>query len=125
MAIDKNFDIEQLLNSIKSSNPSGSDLRRDEALSGIYYEAKDARTQARTIERLQVRSANNLDALIHWDNVIKLSCEILQRYSKDLEVSSWLIEACLRKHGFAGLRIGLELTRKLIEGYWDTIYPNI
>jgi type VI secretion system protein ImpA len=47
----------------------------------------------------------------------------LSEQTKDLEITTYLIEALLRLEGFAGLRDGFRLARELTEKYWDGLYP--
>ena len=55
---------------------------------------------------------------------MKLAGEALATRSKDLQLAAWLTEAQLGREGFAGLREGLELTRALIERFWDHLHPQ-
>lgn len=59
-----------------------------------------------------------------WEQVIRSAVKILGSESKDLWIVAWLIEAVTRRYGFAGLRDGFQLARRLIESYWDTIEPR-
>jgi type VI secretion system protein ImpA len=56
---------------------------------------------------------------------LKLSKEALTKRGKDLQVAAWTTEALLRLEGFDGLRQGLELIRRLLDTYWDSIHPQI
>jgi len=60
-----------------------------------------------------------------WKAIIRLSKETLADTSKDLLVSARLLEALVKEHGFAGLRDGLQLMRRLLEECWDRIHPSI
>jgi len=57
--------------------------------------------------------------------VTKLCGEAIAKKSKDLQVAAWLVEALVRRDGFAGLIEGLALIRGLIENFWDTLYPEL
>jgi type VI secretion system protein ImpA len=37
----------------------------------------------------------------------------------------WLLEALVKRHGFAGLRDGMHLLRELQERFWEGLYPEI
>jgi len=54
-----------------------------------------------------------------WPRVEELASEILAHESKDLRVAFYLLEAKLKRHGFAGLRDGIVILRSLIERFWD------
>lgn len=60
-----------------------------------------------------------------WEAIIKLGEETLKDTSKDLLVAARLTEALIRHNGFAGLRDGLRLMRRMVEEAWDRIYPTI
>ncbi len=59
-----------------------------------------------------------------WEQVIHSAVKILGSQSKDLWIVAWLIEALTRRYGFAGLRDGFQLARRLIETQWETIEPR-
>jgi type VI secretion system ImpA family protein len=60
-----------------------------------------------------------------WGAIIRTSKEILERKSKDLLTSARLMEALVKKNGFAGLRDGLRLIQGLIDQAWDRLNPVI
>ncbi len=123
MASATNIDINKLLEPIAEDNPVGTDIRQDQKPDSIYQQIKQARMSARAAERSNMYDKNNNEAIEHWRNISLLAPEIISKHSKDLEISSWYIEAQVRLNGFQGLRSCLKLTRELIEQYWDSIYP--
>ncbi len=123
MASAANIDIEKLLEPIAEDNPVGTDIRQDQKPDSIYQQIKQARMSARAAERSNMYDKNNNEAIEHWRNISVLAPEIITHHSKDLEISSWYIEALVRIQGFQGLRDCFKLTRELIEHYWDSIYP--
>jgi type VI secretion system protein ImpA len=116
--------IDNLIKPITKDTPTGKDLRTNIGADSIYYQAKDARNTARQIERKIQTGSNDSGDAPCWDMVINLCEEILINHSKDLEVAVWLIEALIRKSGFAGLKLGFDLLYQLINKYWDDIYPH-
>lgn len=60
-----------------------------------------------------------------WAGIIKLAKETLAGTSKDLSVAARLTEALVKQHGFAGLRDGLILLRRLVDQCWDRLSPPI
>jgi type VI secretion system protein ImpA len=59
-----------------------------------------------------------------WRLVEELASGMLRNRSKDLQLALWLTEAGMKRHGFAGLRDGLRITRELLVRYWDHgLYP--
>ncbi len=117
------INISQLLEPISDENPVGCDLRNDQTADSIYQKIKQARMSARAAERSNMYDPSNTEAIDHWRNISALAPEIISKHSKDLEISSWYIEAVVRLYGFNGLRDCFKLTRELIENYWDSIYP--
>jgi type VI secretion system protein ImpA len=61
----------------------------------------------------------------NWEGIKELAIETLTNTSKDLKVAARLLEALLKAHGFAGLRDGLTLLRRLVEEAWDRLRPVI
>jgi type VI secretion system protein ImpA len=61
----------------------------------------------------------------NWEGIKELAIETLTDTSKDLKVAARLLEALLKVHGFAGLRDGLTLLRRLVEEAWDRLRPVI
>lgn len=119
------IDIDALLQPVSSEQPHGSDAREGGAAYNLYSQIKDARNKARAAERASLfdpdGAGNMLDA---WRPILNLAPTLLREHSKDLEVTSWYIEALLRLHDFAGLRDGFTLARRLVDQYWDNLYPQ-
>lgn len=118
------IDISELTAPISDENPAGVDLREDSGRGGDFRTVKDAREEARRIERqADLDGEEPTQAMTHWRTVRSLSQNILREQSKDLEVVANLIEALARTDGFAGLQAGFQLARELVENYWDQLYP--
>lgn len=109
---------EGLLNPIPGENPSGKNLRYDP----IYDKIREARRAEEALPQgdwsYEIKKAD-------YPLVIKLATEILSTKSKDLQIAAWLTEAVLARDHVAGLRQALELLKGLLEGFWDTMYPEI
>jgi len=117
------LDFSQLVAPISGDQPVGCDLRDDTSPSSVYYQVKDHRSQARAIERQALMDGEaNADAA-DWRPILSLAPEVLAERSKDLEITAYLIEALVRRHGFAGVRDGFRLARELVEHFADDIYP--
>lgn len=117
------LDFEPLLAPI-DDNGVGVDLRSDSTLSAVYYQVRDARSAARSVERLAVREGDGFPGMLdEWRAVIPQATDVLTTKTKSLEIVAWLIEALLRRDGFAGLRDGYRLAREMIEKYWDDVFP--
>jgi len=60
-----------------------------------------------------------------WQGIEQLTQDILTGTSKDVLVAVRLLEALVKRHGFAGLRDGLRLLQRLMHEAWDRMYPII
>ncbi len=109
---------DDLLNPIPGDNPSGENLR----YAPVYDQIKEARREEEEIEQGDWQHERKK---ADWPLVVKLTGEVLAKKSKDLQIVAWLTEALLRREGFQGLKDGLDLTRSLLETFWDTLYPEI
>jgi type VI secretion system protein ImpA len=59
-----------------------------------------------------------------YATIAELCATLLMERSKDLTVALWYTEARLRLDGFGGLDAGLRLVRGLLDGYWDSLFPE-
>lgn len=117
------LDFQTLLKPITAKSVVGKNLRTDKAQTSLYQNIKDHRLAAKALERHAIQSMT-ADAKSDWEVVCKLALEILTKQSKDLEIAAWLTESLVRTHGFAGLRDGFHLIRRLIELFWNNLYPT-
>jgi type VI secretion system protein ImpA len=112
---------EDILAAIPGENPSGIDLRYDNKLL-VFDKIKEARRQDDELEQgawqAERKTAN-------WPLVIKLAQDTLATVSKDLQLAGYLTEALLQSERFPGLRVGLDLTYRLLTEFWDSVYPMI
>ncbi|OAI49787.1 hypothetical protein AYO44_06205 [Planctomycetaceae bacterium SCGC AG-212-F19] len=115
------LDFDTLLAPIPGDNPGGESLpfgirqELDEARKEINPELFDADDPLRPDEPKPA----------DWRGIIRISQDTLTKTSKDLLVAARLLEALVREHGFAGLRAGLELQRRMMTECWDRIFPSI
>ncbi|MDP5208186.1 type VI secretion system protein TssA [Microbulbifer sp. 2205BS26-8] len=123
MAFPNTVNIEALVAPVSSEKPAGEDIREDRSPTSEYYAIKDARNSARAAERSAMFDDTDADLLAPWRDVAKSAEKILTKKSKDLEVASWFTEALIRLHGFSGLRDGFQLIDRLVEDFWDGLYP--
>jgi len=124
MATEPVIDIDALLQPIAGDAPAGTDIRADVSPTSVYYQLKDARSGARAAERAAAADAEEGGLLPEWRSVLELAPRVLAEQAKDLEVAAWYIEALVRAYGFAGLRDGFVLSRRLVEEYWDGLFPE-
>lgn len=116
-------DVEALAAPIPGDAPSGPDLRADPDPNSPYRRLKAAREAARAAERQALEDP--AAAVADWSAVLATAEDLLRTSSKDLEVAAWLVEALLRERGFAGLRDGFAVVRRICETSWDTLHPAI
>jgi type VI secretion system protein ImpA len=121
----ESFDVETLLAPAEGEARAGVDLRQNVSPQSLYYRLRDARAEARAVERQIESEGSNGSAGAwpqQWRDVRKFAAEALGQ-AKDLEVASWLIEALLRDSGLAGFTASVNLMTGLVEGFWDELYP--
>lgn len=116
-------DVGGLLKPISEDAPAGADPRSDTSSSSLYYRTKDARNAARSAERASVEIGSPPPE--EWDVVLETAMEILAGHAKDLEVASWLVEALVRRHGFEGLRDGLNVLGGIASNFWGSCFPEL
>lgn len=122
MPTPETIEIDALINPISEENGVGEDLRLDSSPTSVYYQIKDLRNQARAAERQLLMAGEGEPA--DWSPLLDLIPDAIGSLSKDLELVTYLIEALIREHGFAGLRDGFRLTRELVDRFGDDIYPT-
>jgi len=109
---------DDLLNPISAEKPTGESLRYDP----LFDKIKEARREELDIAQGDWKTAIKT---ADWTLTIKLTSEALATKTKDIQLAAWLAQAMLRKEGIESFRECLELIRKLMELYWDDIYPEI
>jgi type VI secretion system protein ImpA len=126
------FDLAALLAPIAGDSPVGIDLRGDESPNSLYHRLRDARTEARDVERAQDAPPDDLIPMggsaaiplaARWRTVRELATEALTTHCKDLEIAVWLTEALFRSDDLVGLAAGFRLLAGLVEDFWDEVYP--
>jgi type VI secretion system protein ImpA len=112
------IDVNELLAPIPGSDPAGSDA----SFSDQFDRIREARraddpnlTQGEWQTELKVAD---------WREAQRLSEDILQRTSKDLQAAVWLCEAVISRHGLDGAKDSFELLTGLLDTYWEGLYPR-
>jgi type VI secretion system protein ImpA len=59
-----------------------------------------------------------------YQEISELCQSLLRERSKDLTVAIWYTEARLHTDGFGGLDAGLRLIHGLLDGFWDSMFPE-
>jgi type VI secretion system protein ImpA len=112
------IEIESLLNPISDDAPSGGDLRLssgDITLQTI----QEHRTELDTTE-----DPSGTGRSVNWQGAFNECTRALTTKTKDLELAAWLAEAMAHTEGFPGLLQGIRLVSRLLELFWDRIYPG-
>lgn len=115
--VEKSF--EHLLVPIAPNAPCGEEIRYGDE----YDEIQEARREddpnlPQGVWKTDIKRAQ-------WSKIITLCEKILAHKSKDLQIVGWYIEAKLKHEGLAGLIQGVYLFERLVENYWDTLYPHV
>jgi type VI secretion system protein ImpA len=116
------LDVDALLAPLSPEAPTGVDLREDSSPQSIYYRLKDLRSTARAAERRSDAGEESDGAQAEWRQLYDLTQEALTKQSKDIEVACWLVEAAVRRAGFAGLRDGLVVLCGLFANFPDNLH---
>ncbi|MBI3898988.1 MAG: type VI secretion system protein TssA [Gammaproteobacteria bacterium] len=118
------LEVEALLKPISAENPAGVDLRLNISAESAYQRLREVRIQARNRERSAL--AEGVASYVNvsdWAPILDVAPTLLTSSAKDIEVTSWLIEALVRRDGFKGVAVGFNLANQLIERYGETLYP--
>src|SRR5262249_49049187 len=122
------LDFAKLLADIPGDNPAGTDLRANRTPTSEFELIKGARDAARPVERQlgmgEDDGFGNKPSPPEWRPVLEKGTLVLSEKSKDLEITTYLIEALARLHNFAGVRDGFRLAYELVEKFWDKLYPR-
>lgn len=109
---------DDLLNPIPGENPSGANLRYDPVTDKI----KEARREDLDVPQGEWKTALKT---ADYPLAIKLASDAIAKRGKDLQLAVWLVDAHVRKEGFAMLAPSFRFLRELLEDFWDTLYPPI
>jgi type VI secretion system protein ImpA len=111
-------EIERFLEPIPGDNPAGAYLRYD----AVYSKIEEARRK----EDPAVIAKMNLgrDAKVaDYKVVVQLAEDALVKRTKDVQISAWLAEAWTYRERVPGMTAGFQLTKLLLEKFWDNVYP--
>lgn len=120
------FELAAIAAALPGDLPAGLDLRQDFSPQSIYFRLRDARAEAREIER-RIDHDPTVDAGVpaQWRTVRELAVKALAEQTKDLEIAAWLTEALVRLEGIAGLAACSRLIADLSGTLWDSgLFPT-
>lgn len=110
-----------ILEPLEGDDPTGRFLRYD-TTDTTYSDIKEAREEEDDLPQGDwERERKTAD----WRRVEELATEALESESKDLQIAAWLTEALVHRHGLAGLADGLRLLRRLMEEFWEDLFPPL
>src|SRR5688572_8276789 len=94
------MNFEPLLAPVSAEQPAGRNMEYEQ----VYNEIREARESdpdylPQGEWATELRKAD-------WSKVVRLSSQVLQKESKDLQVACWLIEGLSHQHGISGLLDG-------------------
>ncbi len=125
IALLDDFDLNTILLPFPGDNPTGADPRDDVSPTSVYFRLRDARAEARDLERQSESGAiEETGPPLPWRTVRSLAEKALRENAKDLELATWLTEALVRAGGLRGLATGAAVIAGLIEQFWDGLYPR-
>lgn len=112
------FDVDALLNPVSDGAPTGSDLRWVDG-DPTFRSIEDNRVDEdpALVFEGEPKSAN-------WRLVVATAEKALTETTKDLQLAVWLMEGLAALEGFRGIETGLILTHKLLDQFWDQLYPG-
>ena len=105
-------DIEEFLQPISDEAPAGYDVRYEV----VYDEIRDGRDANPLADPPKVPD---------FRTVRKAAEDVLKTQCKHLQVAAWLMEAWIDEEGLPGLVAGIDLQRRLLEDFWETVFPEI
>lgn len=108
--------LDLLLKAVSETDPCGPDLLME-------VDAYEERATPREAS-FSVHGAESAVQPPKWDSLIKEGTELLSR-SKNIRTAVVLTLCSLKQNGLPGLRDGLTLITRLLQSYWEPVYPRI
>jgi type VI secretion system protein ImpA len=111
------IDLNQLLQANSEQTPAGDDLEYDPLFGEMERAAKGKEEQQLGDTLIAAEEPD-------WSALKSHALAVLER-SKDLRAAVQLTRAMIRTHGYGGLADGLSLIKGYLEGFWDSLYPQL
>lgn len=111
------MDAQSLLEPISDEEPSGPDLEYDPNFGEVERASQGKASQELGDSVVEGEPPD-------WASVISGSEELLGQ-TKDLRLAVWYARGQLVRSGFAGLAQGLELSLGLLNGFWESVHPQL
>jgi type VI secretion system protein ImpA len=120
------LDIDPLLAPIPGPDPAGGPLPYpDKEKLDDYRKDFDPERDLADLDPNDPQRADAKKITPRWKETVTLGTKVLASTSKDLMVATRVVEALTHVHGFAGLRDGLTLLRRLFAECGDRMYPKV
>lgn len=100
--------------------PSGTDLRNDPRFDAIQRALEPASREARTDEDGTINVAPQVD----WASLVEQATELAQT-GRDLRLLVMATRMAANIDGFQGLADGLTAMTEALDGFWDSIHPEL
>lgn len=114
-------DLSAWLQPIDGPNPSGAGLR-DEPLFSEIERLTEPQFRVVKDERNNVAASEPIP--VDWSAVLS-KAERLRQQGRDLRLLVLVVRALANQSGYAGLADGLTLVAQSIDGYWDSLHPEL
>lgn len=111
------IDPDHWLRPISEDSPAGENLEYDAGFGELERAARGKEERRSGDEVLPAEPPR-------WREVVDQASTLLDR-TRDLRITFYLTHAALNIDGVAGLVAGLRLTHGLLQGFWDTVYPQL
>lgn len=107
-----------LLTVISETQPGGISLRYDPVRDKIKEARREELETPQGAWKTEFKTAD-------WGLVVRLAGDAIAQRSKDLQLAVWLVDAQVRRDGFSALGPGFDFLRGLLDGFWESLYPEI
>lgn len=114
-----NIEADSLLVPVPGGAPAGVNMEYEQ----IYEEIRQARES--DPDYLPQDEWSTALRKADWPKVIRLSTEVLRRYSKDMQIACWLVEAQAQQAGLTGVTQGVAFLTQFIDRYWQHGWPTL
>lgn len=111
------LDIEELLGEIAADAPCGENLEDD-------FSFIELQEKAKIIPEQQLGDQIQAEQLPNWREVRQDLLKLMKK-TRDLRLLLELVRASLNLDGAEGLAESLEVLRRSLETYWDTLHPQL
>lgn len=113
----------EIIKPISDATVTGIDVREDNTWADEYYKLRDLRQKLRRNERYSSIDEQQ-NEIEQWREILQHTINMLQNATKDIEISTWLVEALTRVYGIEGLAAGLNIVKQLITNFNDQLFPS-